>query len=63
MIFVSEMSCLSVLHHHGVKEKEETDRRKGGKTISKSGREWILPAQLEQPKTGQDGKELLRILL
>ena len=51
MIFVSEMSCLSVLHHHGVKEKEEADRGRGGKTISKSGQEWILPAQLEQPKT------------
>ena len=29
------------------KEKEkEADRRRGGKTISKSGQEWTLPAQL-----------------
>ena len=29
-----------------VKEKEkETDRRRGGKTVSKSGREWTLPPQ------------------
>ena len=49
-----------------VKEKEkEADRRRGGKTISKSGQEWILPAQLGQLKTGQNGKEkgLLRIYL
>ena len=36
---------------------------KGGKTISKSGQEWTLPAQLGQLKTGQDGKGLLRIHL
>ena len=35
----------------------------GGKTISKSGQEWTLPAQLGQLKTGQDGKGLLRIHL
>ena len=47
-----------------VKKKEkEADRRRGGKTISKSGQEWTLPAQLGQLKTGQDGKELLRIHL
>ena len=46
------------------KEKEkEADRRRGGKTISKSGQEWTLPAQLGQLKTGQDGKGLLRIHL
>ena len=34
-----------------VKEKEkEVDRRRGGKTISKSGQEWTLPAQLGQLK-------------
>ena len=38
-----------------VKEKKETDRRRGGNTISKSGQEWTLPAQLGQLKTGQDG--------
>ena len=41
---------------------EKTDR-KGGKTISKCGQEWTLPAQLGQLKTGQGGEELLRILL
>ena len=46
------------------KEKEkEADRRRGGKTISKSGQEWTLPAQLGQLKTGQDGKGLLQIHL
>ena len=35
------------------KEKEkEPDRRRGGKTISKSGQKWTLPAQL-----GQEGKQ------
>ena len=38
-------------------------RRRGGKTISKSGQEWTLPAQLGQLKTGQDGKGLLQIHL
>ena len=46
----------------GGKEKE-ADRRRGGKTILKSGQEWTLPAQLGQLKTGQDGKGLLRIHL
>ena len=43
-------------------------RKRGGqkkrwKTISKSGQEWTLPAQLGQLKSGQDGKGLLRIHL
>ena len=47
-----------------VKEKEkEADGRRDGKTISKSGQEWTLPAQLRQLKTGQDGMELLQIHL
>ena len=42
-------------------EKEgEVDRRKGEKTILKSGQGWTLPAQLRQLKTGQDRKGLLR---
>ena len=46
------------------KEKEkEADRRRGGKTISKSGQERTLSAQLGQLKTGQNGKGLLRIHL
>ena len=39
---------------------EEADRRRGGKTISKSGQAWTLLAQLGQLETGQDGKGLLR---
>ena len=35
------------------KNKEEVDRGRGGNTILKSEKEWILPAQLRQPKTGQ----------
>ena len=46
-----------------MEKKKEADRRRGGKTISKSGQEWTLPAQLGQLKTGQDGKGLLRIHL
>ena len=42
-------------------EKEEAvGRRRGGEAISNSGKGWILPAQLGQLKTGQDGKGLLR---
>ena len=42
-------------------EKEEAvDRRGGEKTISKSGQERALPAQLGQLKTGQDEQGLLR---
>ena len=37
-----------------VKEKEE-DRRSGGKTISKIGQEWTLPAQNRTVEIGQDG--------
>ena len=42
-----------------MEKEEEVDRRRGGKTTSKSGQGWILPAQLGQLKTGQDGKGLL----
>ena len=60
--------CLKVLWfsrdnptwHSERKKKKETDRRRGGKTISKSGQEWTLPAQLGQLKTGQDGKRFLQ---
>ena len=44
-------------------KRKEADRRRGGKTISKSGQEWTLPALLGQLKTGQDGKGLLQIHL
>ena len=49
--------------HNERKKEKETDRRRGGKTISKSGQEWTLPAQLGQLKTGLDEKGLLRIHL
>ena len=45
---------------HSERKKKEADRRRGGKTISKSGQEWTLTAQLGQLKTGQNGKGLLR---
>ena len=47
----------------GTVKKKEADRRRGGKTISKSGQELTLSAQLGQLKTGQDGKGSLRIPL
>ena len=43
-----------------MEKEEEVDRRRGAKTISKSGQGCILPAQLRQLKIGQDGKGLLR---
>ena len=42
------------------KKEENVNRRRGEKTISKSGQGWNLSAQLGQMKTGQDGKKLLR---
>ena len=35
-------------------------KRRGGKTISKNGQEWTLPAQLGRLKKVQDGKGLLQ---
>ena len=49
--------------HSEREKKKEADRRRGEKTISKSGQEWTLPAQLGQLKTCQDGKGLLQIHL
>ena len=43
-----------------MEKHKEIDRRRGEKTISKSGQGWILSAQLGQPKTGQGVKGLLR---
>ena len=60
---VSRSSGLANPTGHSERKKKETDRRRVGKTISKSGQEWTLPAQLGQLKTGQDGKGLLRIHL
>ena len=34
-------------------EKEEADRRRGGKTVSKNGQGWTLSTQLGQLKTGR----------
>ena len=48
-------------HSERTKKKEkEAYRRRGGKTASKSGQEWTLPAQLGRLKTGQDRMGLLR---
>ena len=44
-------------------KRKKADRRRGGKTKSKTGQEWTLPAQLRRLKTGQDEKGLLRIHL
>ena len=60
---VSRSSGLANPTGHSERKKKEADRRRVGKTISKSGQEWTLPAQLGQLKTGQDGKGLLRIHL
>ena len=46
-------------HSERTKEKRQTEEDVG-KTISKSGQEWTLPAQLGRLKTGQDGKGLLQ---
>ena len=35
-----------------MEKEEEGDRMRSGKTISKSGQEWTLPAQLGRLKTG-----------
>ena len=43
-----------------MEKEEEVDRRRGKKSISKRGKGWTLSAQLEQLKTGQDRKGLLR---
>ena len=60
---VSRSSNVAKTILFGTVKGKEVDRRRGGKTISKSGLEWTLPAQLGQLKTGQDGKGLLRIHL
>ena len=39
--------------------EEEVDRERGGKTMSKSGLVWTLPAQLGQLKKGKDGEGCL----
>ena len=45
------------------KRKKVADRRGGGKTSSKSGQEWTLPAQLEQQlKTRQDEKGFCKFI-
>ena len=36
--------------HNEMKKKKGADKRRGRKTISKSGQEWTLPAQLGQLK-------------
>ena len=57
LIMVWPRLCLLVLQRRFYrtqrKNEEEVDRGRGGNTILKSEKEWILPAQLRQPKTGQ----------
>ena len=64
---MSHLHCVFILRAktiiQGTVKEKEADRRRGGKTISKSGQEWTLSAQLGQLKTGQDGKGLLQIHL
>ena len=48
---------------HSERKMKKADRRRGGKTISKSGQQWTLPAHIGELKIGQDGKGLLRIHL
>ena len=43
-----------------MEKEEKVDRKRGGKTISKSGQGWTLPAQPGQLKAGQDEKGLLQ---
>ena len=45
-----------------MKGKRREDRKKGGKTISKSGQDWTLTAQLGWLKKGQDGKGLFELI-
>ena len=59
----SRSSGLAKTILQGTVRGKKADRRRSGKTISKSGQEWTLTAQLGQLKTGHDGKGLLRIHL
>ena len=61
---VSRSSGLAktILQAQWKETEKEADRRRGGKTISKSGKEWILPAQLgplKQDKMERDCCEFI----
>ena len=43
-------------------KEEEVGRRRGGKTISKSGQGWTWPARLGQLKTGQDERGCCEVI-
>ena len=45
-----------------MEKEEELDRRRGGKTMLKSGQGLTLTAQLEQLKTGQDEKGFCEVI-
>ena len=60
---ILQNNITSMSNHIFFKTSLSEDRRRDGKTISKSEQEWILPAQLGQLKTGQGGKGLLQIHL
>ena len=60
-MFVFLLACESWTLTAREKEKtqEKVDRKRGGKTILKSGQGWTLLGQLGQQKTGLGGKGLL----
>ena len=63
MLYLTCTTITSIdLAHYGVSRAKDWVSVKCG-TISRSGQEWTLPAQLGQLKTGQDGKGLLQIHL
>ena len=60
---VSRFSALTKTNLEGtVNVKEEVDRRRGGKTILKSGQRWNLSVQSEHLKTEQDGKGFCEVI-
>ena len=45
-----------------MEREEEIGRRRGGKTILKSGQAWTLPAQQGQLKTGQTERDYCEVI-
>ena len=50
------------IEHSEKKKEEEVDRRRGGKTILKSGQEWTFPAQQGRLKTGQVERDCCKFI-
>ena len=57
------MLYLSLVYRASETKEEGVYRRRGGKTLLQSGQGWTLPAQLEQLKTGLDGKVVVSMTL